>query len=118
LWWHVLINIKKSLRVDAFQSVVSGPEKRTWLSKLRKEEKSRNNLQNASYRISLGNSQVKPSNLSPKSYIAKKYISFYFKDFMQGKDLSQKLIPWGYKLTQSLEQWGKFCVGIFVGTAA
>lgn len=72
LWWHVLINIKKPVKADTFQSVVSGPEKRTCLSKLRKEEISRINLQNAGYRISLDNSHVKPSNSSPKSRITNK----------------------------------------------
>lgn len=112
LWWRVLINIKKPIEVDTFWSVTSGPGKRTCLSKLRKEEINRIYLQNAGYRISLDNSHVKPSYTSPKSCIANKHLSFYFQDFMQGNDLSHMLRPWSYRLTQSLEQWGKFCVGM------
>lgn len=101
----------KPVNVDAFQTVISGPEKRTCLSKLRKEV-IRINLQNAGYRISLDKSHVKPSNTSLKSCIANKYIRVYFQHFMQGKDLSQMLVSWSHRITQSLEQWVKFCVDV------
>lgn len=34
LWCHILINMKKLIKADAFQSVIPGPEKITCLFKL------------------------------------------------------------------------------------
>lgn len=101
LWWHDLINVKKPIKVDPFQSVISGPEKRTRLSNLGKEEINRINLQNAGCRISLDNSHVKSSNTSPKSCIANKY--------MQGKDLSQTL---ELQANSKPRTGGGICVGM------
>lgn len=109
LWWHDLINVKKPIKVDSFQSVISGPEKRTHLSNLGKEEIGLTcRMQAAEFHYIILMSSL---------------VTLHQNHVLLISTCKEKTFhrPWSYRLTQSLERgWGvDLCwYDIFVRTAA